>query len=773
MNRDEQGGLIVALRALLTLAVVHTLWVLAGAPAGEHRPLIANLAFLPIYGLAAFLAFQAARARGSQLPRRAWLLIASGLSVWTVAQVLYTYLDLAGDEPIFPSIADVGFIALAPLCAVGVLMYSDQRLNRRQVVPFTLDVLIVTVTVVGLLWGSGMSSANHASPLQLLTLYAYSLTDVLLLATLLVMALWHPNNPARNFVGVLAMALLLLVLTHFGMSPLLSSGTYYAGHPIDALWSWSAGLFGLAAYRSLRPGERAGQITVTLPHQHRALLSTQVLHALPLLAIVITMAREAVHHTTGTATAFTEWTTSMVVSLVLARLFVSEHLNRQLNQKLVEHAYHDHLTGLPNRAALLASLPLLANHARTHDTRLAVMFIDLDRFKPVNDLLGHTAGDQVLAEACERVAREVCTVDLVTRVGGDELIVVLPAVTELTTVTAVAQRVLQSLARPFTIAEHTVTLSASIGISVYPTDTGDVFNAVAYADLAMYQAKQQGKNTFRYYNEALHAQSSERFSIATLLPGALERAELQVCYQPIIELQRGRVYAFEALLRWNHPNLGIVPPTKFIPIAEEDGFIHCIGEWVLNEVARQVGVWRAEGREDVLVSLNVSAVQFMRDDFVACVTETLGRNGIPGSSILLELTESALIQDVAATNEKLLNLRGTGVRIALDDFGTGYSSLSYLQRLDVDVVKVDQSFIRSPDERSRTLVRAVARVAGELGLKVIAEGVETQAQMRQAARHGFDAAQGYYFAPPLTCDEASELLRGHHGPLAVKVSTTT
>jgi len=745
------------LLALLSFAALHTLWVLIGAPAGAHRALVANLMFLPVYALAAFLTLNAARARHKQY-RRAWLFISAGLFIWTAAQIVYTYLDVTRDGDIFPNVADLGFIALAPLCSIGVLHYSDRSLSRRQVTTFALDVLIVTVTAFGILVDTGLTGARQMDSLHALALTAYSITDVFLIATLLVMALWHPLHPARNFVGVLALALIMLVATHIGMGPLLHAGLYDAGHPVDALWTWSAVLLGVAAYRSLSGAHGSVRPLPRLPHQRRALPTARLLNHLPLVAIVIGFTRVITQRVTEGTPLFSEWTTMAVAGLVMVRLFVSEHLNRDLNEQLREQAYRDTLTTLPNRAALHASLPVLIDHAVKHDVLLAVMFVDLDRFKPVNDLLGHAVGDVVLREACLRVAHAAPTEALVTRVGGDELVVVLPAMTRIEEASVVAERILGALSRPFVAEGHAVSLSASVGLCVVPVDTREPERALSCADLAMYQAKQHGKNTYRFYNPELHAQTHEHFRILAYLREAVTNAEFELAYQPVVDLPTRRVVAFEALIRWRHAVLGEVPPDRFIPVAEENGLINAIGDWVLREAARQMRAWRDAGFADVLVSLNVSSVQFLQPDFTRRVKGILTERGLPGACVILELTESALIRNVQATNEKLAELRAFGVRVALDDFGTGYSSLSYLQRLDVDSVKVDQSFIRSPDWKSGALVRAVAGLARELGLKVIAEGVEDAAQLGQVVRYGFDSVQGYHFSKPLTADEAGALL---------------
>ncbi|MFP8872483.1 MAG: EAL domain-containing protein, partial [Myxococcota bacterium] len=405
-------------------------------------------------------------------------------------------------------------------------------------------------------------------------------------------------------------------------------------------------------------------------------------------------------------------------------------------------ANFDGLTGLTNRRQFNARLTETMQHARSSRNLVAVIIVDVDRFKLINDSLGHSAGDQILQVVAERVNRQVRNSDCVgpldgddtdveiARVGGDEFSLMLPRIVHPTDAGPVAQRILETLREPIDVDGQNLTLSASIGISIYPIDGETTETLIANADRAMSHAKSQGGNSFQYYTESLNATSTRRLVLESKLRNAVEQNRLHLVYQPKVDLRSGRVIGMEALLRWVEPDLGFVPPDEFIPLAEEIGCISKIGRWVLLDACRQNKEWQDRGLGSVPVSVNVSSRQFSDTDLLEVVTEVLEETGLEPQWLELEITESAMLEDEVTTTQTLKLIREQGVRVSLDDFGTGFSSLSYLRRLSLDTLKIDRSFVMDlpDDEDAKGIFEAIIVMAHVLGLVVIAEGVETEEQ---------------------------------------------
>ena len=426
-----------------------------------------------------------------------------------------------------------------------------------------------------------------------------------------------------------------------------------------------------------------------------------------------------------------------------------------------QQANFDPLTGLPNRRMFLDRLELEVRKAHRTALPVAVMFLDLDRFKDVNDTLGHDMGDVLLKEAAERLASCVRESDTVARLGGDEFGVILGELADPGSVERVAEDILRKLAEPFRLGMETAFVSASIGVTLYPADAVEIDALIRNADQAMYAAKHQGRNSCHYFTQFMQESAQLRMRLANDLRGALAGGQLLLHYQPIVELRSGVIDKAEALIRWQHPLRGLVSPTQFIPIAEDTGLIVDIGDWVFREAARQAGHWRATQHALFQVSVNVSPVQFRSEgNRQASWFEYLRQLGLSGQSIVVEITEGMLLDASATVSEQLLVFRDAGVQVSLDDFGTGYSSLSYLKKFDIDYLKIDQSFVRNlvADSDDMALCEAIIMMAHKLGLKVIAEGVETQPQRDLLAGAGCDYAQGYWFSRPIPASELELLL---------------
>ncbi len=418
-------------------------------------------------------------------------------------------------------------------------------------------------------------------------------------------------------------------------------------------------------------------------------------------------------------------------------------------------AQHDALTNLPNRLLVSDRVEQAIGQARRYQRRAALLFLDLDNFKTINDSLGHDAGDQLLKDVAARLQDAVREMDTVSRQGGDEFLIVLTNVADLDDISTVAKHVLHAMSQPFSLKGMQIVTSVSIGAALYPEDGDDFSALLKHADLAMYQAKAAGRNAFRFFDARMNADIIERLSIESGLREALSQQQFVLHYQPIVDIHSGRLLAAEALIRWQHPQHGMVGPDKFIPVAENSGLIVEIGEWVLNEACRQMMVWRAAGLPAFVVSVNLSSVQFRRGNLEALVAGALQRYGLPAGCLELELTESLLLQDSDVFFDMLYRLKALGVKLSIDDFGTGYSNLSYLQRFHVDKLKIDQSFVRKLQDsaQDRAIVTAIIQMAKSLQLLTTAEGIEDEGTRQLLAQLGCDQGQGYWFARPLVAAE--------------------
>jgi diguanylate cyclase (GGDEF)-like protein/PAS domain S-box-containing protein len=436
---------------------------------------------------------------------------------------------------------------------------------------------------------------------------------------------------------------------------------------------------------------------------------------------------------------------------------------KSVEEQIKNIAYHDSLTGLPNRLLFYDRLLMAVAQAHRLGQRLAVLFLDLDRFKLINDSLGHSLGDRLLQAVSERLGACVREGDTVARLGGDEFTLLLPGVARAVDVAKIAEKILEALRQPLVLEGRELFVTSSMGISLYPEDGDDPETLVKNADTAMYRAKDQGRDTYQLYTPAMNATALERLALENSLRKALAQNELMVYYQPVLELDSGHVHGVEALLRWRHPEMGLVSPSDFIPLAEITGLILPIGPWVLRTACAQARTWQAVGHPNLCVSVNISARQFAQGDLAAQVTRVLEETGLQPRYLDLEITESNAMQNADSTVEALRELKALGVRISIDDFGIGYSSLSYLKRLPIDTLKVDQSFVRdiTTDPDDATIVTALIAMAHTLKLTVVAEGVESEEQLAFLAARRCDRMQGYLFSHPLPSHECGELLARH------------
>jgi diguanylate cyclase (GGDEF)-like protein len=428
--------------------------------------------------------------------------------------------------------------------------------------------------------------------------------------------------------------------------------------------------------------------------------------------------------------------------------------------QMVHSAQHDYLTGLPNRLLLNDRVSQAITFAKRHRKRLAMLFLDLDGFKHINDSLGHPIGDKLLQSIARRLVECVRASDTVSRQGGDEFVVLLSEVEQPEDAAVTARRMLQAVAEAHSIDWHELHVTTSIGVSVYPDDGLDAEALIKNADTAMYQAKENGRQSYRFFKPAMNVRAVERQSIEESLRRALERREFALHYQPKVDLRTGAITGGEALIRWTHPTRGLVPPAQFIPVAEDCGLILPIGAWVLREACRQARAWVDAGLPATTMAVNVSAMEFRDENFLESLFAILSETGLDPKSLELEMTESVLMKRAESTASILQALRERGVQVAVDDFGTGYSSLSYLRKFPVDALKIDQSFVRqiSTDGDDTPIVTAVIGMARSLKLRVVAEGVETLEEVAFLRAHQCDEAQGFYFSRPVLAQQFAKLL---------------
>lgn len=450
------------------------------------------------------------------------------------------------------------------------------------------------------------------------------------------------------------------------------------------------------------------------------------------------------------------------VRVIGTYLDISER--RQAEETIQRQANFDPLTQLPNRRLFLDRLGQEIIKSRRTDLSLALLLIDLDEFKEVNDTLGHDAGDILLQETAHRIRSCIRDTDTVSRLGGDEFTVILTDLSDRTHIEDIAQKILGRLAEPFHLGDEVAYVTASIGITLYPSDAGDIDTLMKHADQAMYAAKKHGRNRFFYFTASLQEAAQSRLKLTRELREAVAARQFLIHFQPIVELSSGRIHKAEALLRWQHPERGLVNPKDFIPLAEETGLINEIGDWVFRESARHAKDWCRAFGTDFQISVNMSPVQFRGVGFAR--SEAWLRHmqdiGLSGTNLIIEITENLLLHAHADITELLLRFRNAGMQIAIDDFGTGYGTLSYLKQFPIDYLKIDRSFVRDieTDANDMALSRAIIVMAHELGLKVIAEGVETAGQRSLLAAAGCDYEQGYLYAKPLTQDAFEALMRG-------------
>jgi len=443
---------------------------------------------------------------------------------------------------------------------------------------------------------------------------------------------------------------------------------------------------------------------------------------------------------------------------------VKEHYYDEIKavgKKFEYSSHHDDLTQLPNRILFHQSLSQAVLHAKLNSKSLALLFLDMDNFNVINNTLGNDIGDQLFKAIAERLRRYTAPCDMVARIQGDEFAMIISDVADMVSVKLETQKILDLLSRPYNLYGHEVFITSSIGITIFPDDHQEAEGLIKNAELAMYYAKDQGRNSYKLYSPALNAQSSEYMALANSLHRAMERDEFRVFYQPLVDLKSGNIVGAEALARWQHPDLGLIMPSRFIPIAEQTGLILRLGELILHTVCQQMRDWREAGINYGFVAVNLSSQHFRPDNnLIEFISKVLLETGTDADDLELELTESIIMKNAEFTIQVLSQLQTMGVNVAIDDFGTGYSSLSYLKHFPVNTLKIDRCFVQdiTTDRHDATISLAIIDLAHSLSLQVVAEGVETAEQAELLKEYGCDRIQGYFFSPPLPATEFEKML---------------
>ncbi|GGO26744.1 putative bifunctional diguanylate cyclase/phosphodiesterase [Deinococcus humi] len=732
--------------ALLTVYMVgYAIWLLLGAPAGDRTSVLANLLLVPPFLLATLVVWTVAR-----LPQvtaaPAWRWLGYGFLAWALGGLIYSGYDLLGLPP-FPSLADVGYLATLPCFAAGLTALRRERRGTLQTLSFLTDAALVTLILGALGWQTFFQStlADTAQPVLALWIsLAYPVLYLLLCAATVTLALWKPLGLRRRVIALLAAGLLCFLGTNVLYFGAVARGSYVPGTWLDLGWPLAAFLIAWAAYRC---GEAATRPQPNWPQ----LPSEWWKGLLPHYAVVAAFLVYLALHLGAPLDRPQQVLLWLIVGLFALRQLLVLTDNQRLQLHLTHRAEHDPLTGVRNRSDLEVDLQRQIDEARTWNSVVAVLFIDLDRMKEINDTFGHVVGDHLLQALATRLSEALPADALLFRFGGDEFVAVLPR-HDAAAAARVAQTLLAAASKAFQIGPEILHVSASLGIALAPGDAEQATAAIKQADGALYRAKQAGRDTWRFASEQLNSLHMPQAQLEVQLRGALERGEFAMYFQPLIDLRSGRVRSFEALMRWNSPVLGPVSPADFIPVAETREMMGGLGHWAMRESIRQMCAWQA-ALPGVSVAVNVSATQFAYENFVADTRATLAEYGGTPGLLTLEITESAVLADAMQARQKLLELRALGVRVALDDFGTGYSSLGQLRSLPVDVLKIDRVFIQDSNTDS-AFIQAMISMGHSLGLEVVAEGIEDAATVAQLQALRCDLGQGFYFARPQPAGQA-------------------
>jgi len=698
--------------------------------------------------------------------RAGWSLLAAACLSWAAGEAVWSYYDLGrGIAVPFPSLADVGFLAAVPLTIIGLLLLPAAAGSTTWRLRGLLDGMLIAGSLFFVSWATVLGPVfrqHQGGALAQTVSLAYPVGDVVIASVVIILAIHHKGR-SRMSLGLVLAGMLAFALADSSFAYLTAVNSYGIGNVVDTGWVLGYLLIGLGALRAMTHPSEASLDAA--PATRWRVLGPYVPLA---VAGVVFMWRIATGQPLREVGQLVSFGLVLVMSarqilVLLENLSLTRQLENRVEARTAElhhRAFHDVLTDLPNRSLFNEHLINAVRRRGRGGQSLAVLFVDLDGFKRVNDLYGHATGDQLLREVAHRLTRTLRTADTVARLGGDEFAVLLEGPPMARADTA-AQRVLRALERPVRIGSNRIAVRASIGIAVDANGDETAEELLRNADLAMYTAKANGGHHAERFATQMHSAVLERMRLEAELRSALAHDEFFLLYQPVIDLASGATRGVEALIRWDHPRRGLVSPVEFIPAAETTGLIVPIGAWVLREACAQAQSWALTEGATLQLNVNVSAGQLADAGLPDVVAAALADSGLDPARLTLEITESVIMDDLPAALVALHTLRALGVKLAIDDFGTGYSSLSALRDLPVDTLKIDRSFVRGITDGTSAsdLAQRIVQLADDFGLHTVAEGVEQPDQAAALTRIGCESAQGFLFSRPVQPSEFLALLR--------------
>ncbi len=799
---------LFSLAVLLTIILLATDLVVTLLLSEQQHGTIYSDVISPVIGILTsailFIAAQQSAAHSKRLAI-AWGVIGLSAFAYAIGDIVRGILELGMQETSPAALADMFYLAYYPLLLAGVFLLPEKQDGRGEWIHKVLDVGIATIAAILAFWnfllGPVLSSNAGSPPLEQALLLAYPVGDILLLWGLFTILYKHADqqDEAPAFLLALSISVTIVVDCIYSYQGLLN--TFVSSSFLDigreaglAL----AGLAGMAQITALQSWKKAGEF----PRRFQLLFNIvrRIAPHLPYFWLLGAYLLLIESQATPLSMDFLSLSLAVggIMFLVLLRQIITlsdnNKLNSQLQQamerwraqtaklgrtnqelqneiverkameeQLTHDSLHDAMTGLPNRVLFLDRLgQAMEYYKRRTEYTFAVLFIDIDQFKVINDSLGHLTGDQLLIAVGRRMKECLRSSDTVARFGGDEFAILLEVTGDKNSVLLVAGKILEAIKQPFQLDERELYITASIGIVMNMAGYDLPAEVLRDADIAMYQAKASGKARFEIFDIKMRSQAFSRLEMEQELRAALENREFRLYYQPILSLESNQVVSFEALIRWQHPQRGLLLPGEFLSIAEASGLILFIEKWVLNEACAQLKKWHAKypGFQNVSVNVNVSSRQFAQPNFIAEVTEALQKNGLPPESLKLEITENVLIVNSVAANRVFAELRALGVQLQIDDFGSGYSSLGYLQHFPISAVKIDKSFIdgMKKGRKGTELIRAIVSMTRELGMEAIAEGIETSEQLNELKRLLCTFGQGFLLSRPLDKEAAEKIL---------------
>ncbi|MFD1735029.1 putative bifunctional diguanylate cyclase/phosphodiesterase [Bacillus salitolerans] len=686
--------------------------------------------------------------------KRFWLLLGIGVLLSTSSNLVWLFFQISQRAILFTDASYIIWL-LSYLFYLAALIYKTKQISTE--VPnspyvFNITIFMITAAAISSYFLiKPIALSDYSLLLTIITLaYPIASLSILFVITLLYYLIQH--NPEKNHMLFIIIGFFLQVVADSGYAYLSITGGYEVGNIIDLFWLITILLIGFAGFYAKEDGKKT-VLEIKNPFEKRDTVFPYSSVMILLFLVIYSYQWELNALSIGLI---------IIFFMIIGRQLKILRKNEKLMGEYMYLAYHDTLTGLNNRTSFKEVLSQKMRNSKDSHNRFAILLIDLDRFKVINDTLGHFIGDSILIEASKRLRNCLEVNTQIFRLGGDEFVIIVPEATEWQC-SVVAEKILEKFQTPFIVGDKEIIVTPSIGISIFPENGLNVEDLLKNADAAMYLAKESGKNSFRFFNIELNKAMVRKMEIEHQLRNAIATNQLSIFYQPKVDLRTKRIIGAEALLRWEHPELGPISPLEFIPVAEETGLIVSIGEWVLQMACKQNKMWQEKGLPSISVSVNVSVRQFQQGDFLKNVREVLHETKLEPKYLELEITES-IMQNIKETKGVLNGLRDMGVKTAIDDFGTGYSSLHVLQKLPIDTLKIDKSFIDEINDYNNqcSMVKAIIDLGLNLGLTIVAEGIEHKHQMKVLVENNCTIGQGYLFSKAVEPSEFESILLANH-----------